>query len=338
MTSPESQLRLQASYAGGKSGTHVSLNIFNAGTSPIYLSAWYSEWGDLSSQISLNCIRGQLPFRLRAQDALTLVVDLGDRGFANLRKIGLINGSNQHFNVGETETAIMVQQAERYSVLRKKPDTTELEARLKECKVEVRAETIDEFWGRKSLVINFTNKSDVPIPLVGARVDWEYDPPRILSRGSDAKGSITEVSGSVNLACRTDLSSPVPPSRTVQFYVHPNVASVLAEILLGDVQDKDIVVMFNTPTQFGWQARGDEIPGAIREFAQHVVDSRLNEQSTSFGSIPQSTPKPMPEPNKSTLQLLTRISRIGLSAKMVRTCRKVHSSWSLPTYGALVST
>ena len=66
-TSAEGQLRVRASYAGGRSGTHVSLNIFNAGTSPTYLAAWYSEWGDRSSQMSLKCVRGQLPFRLRAR-------------------------------------------------------------------------------------------------------------------------------------------------------------------------------------------------------------------------------------------------------------------------------
>ena len=117
-----------------------------------------------------------------------LVVDLGGRGFADLRTIGVVDGGNRHFSVGETETAIMVQQAERYSVLHKKPDTTELEAQLRGCEVNVHAETVAEPCGRKALVINFTNRSGVPIPLVRARIDWEYDPPRVLPRGSDAKG------------------------------------------------------------------------------------------------------------------------------------------------------
>lgn len=288
---PENQLRVRATYADGKSGTHVSLNIFNAGTSPIYLAGWYSEWGDRSALISRECVRGQLPFRLQAQDTYLLVVDLGDRGFTDLKTIGIVDGSNNHYNASETETAIMVQQAERYSVLHKKPDTTELEARLRECKVDVHADIQDVPHGMRTLVIDFTNKSNIPIPLVGARIEWKYDPPRILTRHPGAAASASEISGSVNLACRANLSSPMPPGATVQFYIHPDVAGILVEMLLGDVKDKDIAVTFGTTTSFGWKASQDEIPGTIREFAQHVVDSQLNEESIGPGGMPQHSPE-----------------------------------------------
>ena len=195
-----------------------------------------------------------------------LVVDLGDRGFTDLKTIGIVDGSNNHYNASETETAIMVQQAERYGILHKKRDTRELEGRLRECKVNVHAEIKTAARGRKTLVINFTNKSDIPIPLVGARIEWQYDPPRTLPRQPDTTGSACEISGGVNLACRTNLSSPVPPGATVQFYVHPDIAGILAEILLGDVKDKDIAVTFGTTTPFAWRASEDEIPGITREF------------------------------------------------------------------------
>ncbi len=280
LTAPANQLRVRGSYADGKHGTHVSLNVFNAGASPIYLSAWYAEWGDRSANFSLNCIRGQLPVRLQAQDTHMLVVDLGERGFTDLTKVGLVDGSNQQFNVGATETAIMVQEAERYSILHRKPDNSELESRLRECEVDVHTEIETAPHGKKTLVIDFTNKSDIPIPLVGGRIEWEYDPPRTQPRGSDATGPVREVQqigGSVNLACRTILSNSVPPGATVQFYVHPDIAGVLVETLLGDVKDKDIAITFGTTTRSGWKAHEHEIPGTIREFAQYVVDSRQSQ-------------------------------------------------------------
>jgi hypothetical protein len=279
-TGSANQLRVRGSYAGGEHGSHALLNVFNAGTSPIYLSAWYAEWGDRSANISWNCVRGQLPFRLQAQDTHTLVVDLGERGFTGLKKVGLVDGSNQHFNVGETETAIMVQEAERYSVFHKKPDNSERESKLRECEVEVHAEIETAPHGVKTLIISFTNKSSIPIPLVGGRIEWEYDPPRTQPRGADATGPVFEfqqTGGSVNLACRTSLSAPVPPGSAVQFYVHPDLAGFLVETLLDDVKDKDIAITFGTTTRFGWKAQEDEIPGTIREFAQHVVHSRQSQ-------------------------------------------------------------
>lgn len=276
-TSPADQLRVRGSYAGGINGTHASLSIFNAGTSPIYLSAWYAERGDRSANLSLGCVRGQLPFRLQAQDTHMLVVDLGGRGFTDVKEIGIVDGSSRHFKVGETETAIMVQEAERYSVLHKRPDNSELEEQLRECEVDVHAGIETAPHGTKTLVINFTNKSNIPIPLVGGSIEWEYDPPRTQPRGADAIGGVRkfeQIGGSVSLTCRTNLSSPVPPGATVQFYVRPDIAAILVETLLGDVKDKDIAVIFGTLTRSAWKAKEDEIPGVIREFAQHLVDSR----------------------------------------------------------------
>ena len=56
LTESATNLRVRGSYAGGKHGTQVSLNIFNAATSPIYLSSWYAEWGDRSGHSSLDCV------------------------------------------------------------------------------------------------------------------------------------------------------------------------------------------------------------------------------------------------------------------------------------------
>lgn len=271
------QIRLRGSYAGGSKGTHVSLTVFNGGASPFYLAAWHAEWSDHRACFSLKCVQGELPFRLQSQDSYMLVVDLGDRGFTGLTQVGLVDGAGQYISVGETDTLRMVQDAKRYSALLKTPDYSTLEEKLRECEVDIHAEVETTSYGAKTLVIRFANKSDTPIPLVGCRIEWRYNPPRTQPRGSDATGPVSEVEeigGSVDVACRESLSSPVSPGKTIEFYVHPHFAGVLMETLFDDVKDEDIAITFGTITRYGWTAIKDEIPGTVREFARHVVDSR----------------------------------------------------------------
>ena len=276
-TTIETDVRINVSYAGGEHGTHAHINIFNASPSPVYLSAWYAKWGDEKSgslSESLICVRNKLPHRLQGQDRYDIVVDLGECGYTDLRMLGVIDGSNRFLKPSETEIAIMLQHAKRYSVLYPPRDTQEDEAKLRQCEVEVKAQLETVLTDRKSLAITFTNKSEIPIQLHGAEIDWKYDPPRMLPRAPDAKSTAQEISGSVGLACRSDLSSPVLPANAVVFYVHESMVGVLVELLLGDVKDDDITIFFRTDTRLSWTAKGDEIPGTIREYAQHFVDSR----------------------------------------------------------------
>ena len=271
------QLRVRGSYWGGKHGTCVTIYGFNSGVNPIYLSSWYAEWSDNCARSSMNCERGELPFRLQSQETHRLLIDLGERGFEDLKRIGLVDGSGQLYFVGDTDTAIMVQEAKRHSVLYPTTNNSALELQLQVCDVDVRAEIETASNLSKSLVVSFINNSDIAIPLIGSRIEWKYDPPRKQPRGSDATGPVSEVqkiSGSVNLACRTDLSIPVPPHATVRFYLPPEIAVVLLETILGDVKDSDIVISFGTSTQFGWEAKDDVIPSTIREYANHIAASR----------------------------------------------------------------
>ncbi|MEJ7592574.1 MAG: hypothetical protein WKF77_13560 [Planctomycetaceae bacterium] len=62
------------------------------------------------------------------------------------------------------------------------------------------------------------------------------------SRGKMAQ----QIGGSLNLACRTDLSVPVSPGSTVQFFVPKDIGGAMIETLVGDVPDKNIAVVFGT--------------------------------------------------------------------------------------------
>lgn len=271
------QLRVRCSYVGGKRGTQLALNVFNAGTSPVYLSGWYAEWSDRSGQLSIKCIDGQLPYRLQNQDAFTLIIDVGERGLIDLERIGLADGGNQYYYADKDEIAVIKQQAQRYSVLYGKPDSSELEQVLRECEVAVQLIIENAPHGARTLVVSFTNKSNTPIPLVGGKIKWKYDPPRSQPRSQNTAGrvrAVQEIGGDINLTCRSSLSLSVASGATVQFYIHPDVADVLVELLLGDVKDSDISIVLATQTQVGWEAHGDEIPGTIREFARYLLDSR----------------------------------------------------------------
>ena len=200
-----------------------------------------------------------MPFSLQNQDVYTLVVDIDEDGFKDLKRIGLVDGDKQLYFVSDTEIAVMVDQAKRYGSLFKKPDYAELKSRLRECEVVINAEVESFSETDKRLVVSFLNKSEVSIPLVGARIEWKYDPPRVQPRGSDASSSIIEiqeVSGRVSLDCRTSLATPVAPGEKVEFYAHPDIAGALIQTLFDDVKDQDVGVSVGPITGLGWNAQG----------------------------------------------------------------------------------
>ena len=266
-SSPKQQIKVRGSYAGGNSGTRATLDVFNGLESPIYLSAWYAEWDDQSAESSIECVKGELPFRLQTQDTHTLTIDL--LGFSGLTKLAVCDGNNQYFYVGDTELANIVADAKRYSSLIKTPDQSDLTEQLQGCNVEINAMCQNTSSG-KQLVITFTNKSEIPIPLIGGEIEWKYNPPR--QRGDNPQ--VTEVSGTVSLVARTDLSRPVPKGGTAEFHVARDVACCLVETLFEDVGYEDIAIKISTNANTAWTANEDEIPAAVREFALHLVDSR----------------------------------------------------------------
>ena len=217
---------------------------------------------------------GNLPFRLQDQDNYDIVIDIGERPIRDLKMVGIVDGSGRWWNASDVEVAVIVQQSTRYDNFKPKRDTTELEERLKQCDIEINAAVQDGPTGRKRLEITFTNKSDMPIQLNGGEIKWEYDPPRWHPDAGEGKPKIAEAGGSVKLACAVSLKSPVAPGDTATFYVHDDIACVLVETIVGDVKDKDIKVILYTDTKLAWTATEDEIPGAIREIAQHIVDTR----------------------------------------------------------------
>lgn len=273
---PNSSVEVRVCYAGGFKKRHAHITVFNAAMTPVYLEAWYAEWDkDHGSTInqSLRCIKGSLPFRLKAQDKCEIVVDLGGKGFRGLEKVGVVTGERDRFDASKTDVAILVQDAARYSAIHEAEATAIDETELKSCDIHIGAELIDEANGQKGIAISFTNNSETPIPLTGAKIEWEYSPPRVKPIHQGNGAMVQEIGGAVDLDCLSDLTSSLGYAARVVFAVPRHLRGCLVETLLPDVPDDNIAIRIFTKTKITWIAKGEEVPFVIKAFAKSVVES-----------------------------------------------------------------
>ncbi|HBJ34959.1 MAG TPA: hypothetical protein DDZ51_09410 [Planctomycetaceae bacterium] len=276
-THAASEMGVSASYAGGKNGASVSLTIFNRGSNARYLSTWFVEWGEKSANYSIRCESGLLPYRLQGQDRYTIVVDLERRRLEDITGLGILDGDNNRFASPPNQIESLKREAERRAIFYPEPESDDA-TDFSQCEMDVEARVESSIGGKQSLVFKITNKSDIAVPIVGAKLEWHYDPPRSTKAESGVNKKIREVQelgGSMNLACRSDLSSPVSPGGVVQFHVHESMAGMLLETLLGDVPDENITLVFGTKSGTGWKATEEGIPEAVREHAEYIRDGML---------------------------------------------------------------
>lgn len=277
-TDPSPEMRVSVSYAGGKNGRSATLTIFNSGSQTRYLSAWFVEWADKSANCSLNCESGSLPYRLLGQDKYAIVVNLERPRLDGITAVGILDGDNNRYTVPSVQIPVLKQEAERRAVLYPEPDAEDAPD-FSDCEMDVEATVESGVGGKQSLVFTVTNKSDVAVPIVGAKLEWQYDPPRSTKPENDPGTKIREVQqlgGSMNLDCRSDLRPPVSPGGVTQFHVHESMAGVLLETLLGDVPDENISFVFGTQSGTAWKATEEGIPEAVREYAEYIRDGGLN--------------------------------------------------------------
>jgi hypothetical protein len=276
--SASSALRVSARYIGGKNGTSASLTIFNSDTHTRYLSSWFVEWGDKSAECSLKCESGSLPYRLNGQDKYAIVVNLDRRRLKEIFALGIHDGDNNRFLVPDGQIEVLKREAERRARLYPETDNDDGED-LSNCKVDVEAKVESVKGSKRSLLFTVTNKSEIAIPIVVGRLEWQYAPPRNMKPENDADTRIRtvhQVGGSLSLDCLDDLSAPVSPGDTIRFQVHESMARVLLETLLGDVPDENISFVFGTKSGKGWKAKEDGIPEAVRQFAEYIRNGGLD--------------------------------------------------------------
>jgi hypothetical protein len=164
----DADLRVRASYAGGRDCSRISIQLFNASSTPIYIAAWCASWGNKarSATQSVRCVSGQLPFRLDIQDQYDLVIDVGSHPVAELQAVGVVDGIGRRWNAPDAQIATIVQQSQKYASLLSERNTAVVEEQLKQCNVEIRSKIATVAAGRKRLVVTFINKSAIPIQVL----------------------------------------------------------------------------------------------------------------------------------------------------------------------------
>jgi hypothetical protein len=172
------KLRVSASYTRGGNGASVTLRVFNCDTHPRYLSMWFVDWGERAGSMSLKCESGSLPYRLKGQDEYTIVVDLERPRLEGITALGVLDGDNNRFAVPVSQIAVLKREAERRAILHPESDAKNTPD-FSQCELSVRVNVNSEVGGNRSLVFTVTNKSDIPIPIIGGKLEWQYDPPRI---------------------------------------------------------------------------------------------------------------------------------------------------------------
>jgi hypothetical protein len=275
----DSQLRVRAAFAGGPHGSHLHLDIFNGSPSAVFISEWYAEWIQPVRRYcwAIACVRGALPKRLQDQDRCSLVVDLDRNDFEGLAAVGIRLGGGKEYAVQSADLLNLRYEAEQWRRLHPQAENSALDDALRCADVDVVAAIESDSAGKPVLVVAFTNKSHVPIPIIGATLSWSYTPPRVRPRAPETSSGIQEAAetgGQISLPCTRRPWSPVQTGETLTFAIDHHFGTLLCQLLLGDVRDDDIVIDVYTKAKTVWRAHGDEIPVTVRNFARLVMELR----------------------------------------------------------------
>jgi hypothetical protein len=96
-------------------GQLAQIRVFNVGPRPFYVSAWFVAWSPLESIYSSQCVRGQLPARLKDQEALDLLVDISQHPVSSLTAIGVLDGENKSRTADNAQLQGFIHTAELYA-------------------------------------------------------------------------------------------------------------------------------------------------------------------------------------------------------------------------------
>lgn len=246
--------------------------LFNSGPGPVYVAYWQVQWGPdgrKGARMSRSTVRGKLPVRIEEQDAVELLVEIGDN-VEELTGIGVVDGDGHLWGAEDTALEVFKHQAIAHR-LPPLPIDQSNDSSLEDCKVEIGTTAIVE-GPRPRLEVWLKNNSDVPIPVRSAELSWKYDPPRSMPSPA-GKPKAVETEARVTLS-RQSHSTIVAPDEKTTFVlnVDDSQACFLVELCRGDVKDGDIRVEIMTPKGCGWAGTMDEIPGAVRAVAQKVLE------------------------------------------------------------------
>ena len=251
----------------------AQIRLFNRGDKPVFVASWYATWGDdrPSAISSIRCARGSLPVRLEEHNAYDFLVWLENHPVEELRELGVEDGERHRWSADDEAVKAFVAAA----VAHRPPGPTRAlptKEDLCRCRIDVLVSRHGSAPGiPDGLTVTLRNDGPVSIPIAGAKIEWKYNPPRVIP-SAPGKPQVSEVSGSVGLAP----ASPnllVGPREELRFWLRSELASTLTDVLREDVADDDISIVIWTEVGMGWSQTGDVVAAEVRAVARSVIAS-----------------------------------------------------------------
>jgi hypothetical protein len=122
------------------------------------------------------------------------------------------------------------------------------------------------------LVLCLTNLGSERLPILGARLAWQYSPPRVVANtASDSKATVAELGGSITISV-TDRW--LPAGRSVEYCVDHPWTSMLIDAAASDVDRKSLCLDIVTSKTAGWKCAEDGLPEAVDKVARSVIATR----------------------------------------------------------------
>jgi len=279
---PSKNLKINISPTRNGTRQLANIRLFNSGPGPIFIESWWIQWGPdghRGCNNSISTVKGKLPVRLEEHAPVDILVEVGDN-LEELTGIGVFDGEHHLWlaDAGQLEAFKHQAIVHRLPPLPSDKEDKEKEREeLRQCKVEIFARANSSVSGpRQRLEVLFKNQSEMPIPIRSAKCSWAYNPPR-KNPSQPGKPAFEEAAGSVGLAPQSKCD-PIDPGKEVLFVLEDNLSCFLVELCRGDVRDEGIKIEFVTSKGVGWTGTMEEIPEAVRQVAQSVLESMHNAQ------------------------------------------------------------
>lgn len=259
-------LQIHVSPTRDRQRQFAQFQILNIGHRPILLDGWFVIWTDQSMSVSMSYFRGTFPIRLQDHERAIFLADISNHPVEQLEGLGVLDAERRYWHADTKELRRFVNIAKQHQL--PKIDSSEA---VNPNEVSILVATANsKVDGSKRLEIRFKNLGSHDLNLRSAHVEWCFNPPRETPK-EPGEPQVAEVGGSISLKLEGTHPILKPNSEAVFFLgIHDPLAQLIVEVLADDVPEDQLSVKISA-SRWKWIASGDEVPGAIREFAQAVL-------------------------------------------------------------------
>jgi hypothetical protein len=246
----------------------AQIRVLNLGLRPILIDAWFVLWNDKSMSTSILCQNGVLPVRLQDHERAELFVEIGKHPIEQLEGLGVVDAEQTYWYADSKQMRRFIHTAKLHRPPHiESPTEQASEPSAISISVAVTASSIN---ASKRLEVRLKNLGPRDLDPQRATVEWNCHPPRELPN-DPGEPRVAECGGSVSLQ-RDGPALALPPNDETVFFLGSQepLAQAVVAVLSDDVLDNQLRVTV-TASRYKWTAIGDEVSGAIREFARAVL-------------------------------------------------------------------